>query len=846
MTGSHGVAFGRGGPVRRRASVVLGFTGLALLLLWPVFAPNPLDRMTIGTAADDFLRQFYPYRVFVADAWAGGHPPAWNPHQFAGTPAWADPQLAVLYPWRILQVPLALGARTLPLWAVNLEALAHLALGGLFTFGLVRQLGARPAAAGLSGVLFAAGGYLTGYPLHQLAVLDTAVWIPATLWALTAAFDARASAARRQAALLAGAATALGVLAGHPQTAGYALGAGLWWSAWRLAASLRARTLRDARGGRTDASGRRSVAADDPAAHDPAAASGAPSRILEVAGIWSAIAIGLSAAQWWPTLAFSQTVSRAPTAEELLAGLPVRDVVQLVAPHAVSCYSPLHVGAAGLVLAVWGGVRVRAARPWLALAGVAWLISLGGNGPIVPLLFRLAPPLALFRHQERIAVLVALGLAVAAGLALEALLSAPSRRAGAARVAGLVAALAAATAAAFAVAPGSAALAATCRPDVVAQPLSLAVADGLARTALGAGGLALAIWALAAGRLAERPAGLVVVVIAAFELVSLNRGRALAPPDGGATPVFAEDAIVTALKARARDGRVSSEALLPGGPNAASVHGLFDVTGDSPLRFAAVEALVTERPEMLWWRLLGVRFAVTDREIGDAEARLLTELARAGDRALYEIALPAPPAWAARAVVDPGWARRADFDPLACVVLDAGPVGAAEGATGAGNGPAGDADPAVGPAGDDSRPGESRPSDAGEEHSGVGPTGDCTTDPAGSPHAVTLTGLEPGRARVTARLASPAAVVLSTAFDPGGGWTASATGAGGRVDSPPVVRAYGVLPAVVLPAGEWSIEWRYRPGAVILGAVVSALTLVVALAGSIGATWWRRKPRTRR
>ena len=812
-----GDASGPSGSVRRRvgvsagksagavAVVLCGFTLLALWLLWPAVAPNAADRMTIGTIADDFLRQFHPYRAFVARSWASGQIPVWNPHQYAGTPAWADPQLAVLYPWRLLQIPLALGGRTLPVWAVTIEAIGHLALGGVFTYGLVRRLGARSSAAALSGAAFAASGYLTGYPLQQLAVLDTAVWIPATLWALTIALQAEDVIARRKAAILAGGATALGVFAGHPQTATYALVAGLGWILWRSIGAWRSEM------------------------------GGAPLRTgSEIAAIWLVSGIGLSAAQWWPTLEFSRAVSRAPEWEELLAGLPARDLIQIAAPHAISCFSPLHVGAVALALSVWGLVRAPAARPWILLAAVGWLVSLGGNGPIVPALFKLAPALAIFRHQERIAVLVALGLAVAAGLALETILSGSSKAsdlrsdddsaldeasgagperaaasvsaASAARTAGALALGAGIAGAMLYVAPAGEALAATCRPDVVPGPLSLALADGFVRTALGAGMLALVLARLAAGGLGRRSAGFAIVAIAVLELVSVHRGRALAPVQDDAGAVFARTPIVEALIERARDGRISSEALLPGGPNAASVHGLYDVTGDSPLHLAAVANMVEDAPEMVWWRLFGVRYLLTQREIGEAEAGVLSEIVRDGDLVLYEVQLPAPPAWSARAQVEPDWMPEPDFDPLRLVVLDALPEN-----------------------GQDSLHVDGLEGDASDASSRQ------------PPQDVRLTGLEVGGATVVTNLTEPSAVVLSSAHDPGGGWKARARSSDGQMLDPLVMRAYGTLQAVSLPAGEWTIEWSYRPSAILRGTLASAVTLLLALAYALGASRWRRK-----
>jgi hypothetical protein len=718
-----------------------GFAALSALFFWQLWALNLADRMTIGAPDGDFLRQFYPYRVFVARAWASLQPPLWNPHQYAGTPAWADPQLAVVYPWRWLQVPLALGGRTLPLWSVHLEVVAHVALAGWFTYLLLRRLGAGLAGAALAGIAFAFGGYLTGYPVAQLAVLDSAVWIPASLWTLTASCAAAVLGDRGAAVrwmLVAGGMTALALLAGHPQTALYCLYAGAAWLLWR--------GLRVGLGLR---------------------------RTALVGAGWLGFALGLSAVQWLPATDFLTRSARAFDYAALSAGFPLRDVVQVLAPIAQVVagqaaaawqWSPLYVGAAVLALGLWAAWRVADARFWLGLAGVAWLVSLGGAGPLYPLLYRVAPGFALFRQQERIAVLVSLGLAVAAGLALSALAEGLPRSwrelgrwlALLAAGFGLLAAVGVAGPESGPVAPFASSLA--------FSALMLALAAGLA-------GLA------AAERLPGRRAALALVVLTVFELFSVNRGRALSP---GGNP-YQADELTQALLPHAADGRVSSEGRLPGGPNAATVFGLFDTTGDSPLQLAATARLVGEVPEMVWWRLLGVRYLVTERDAAaEAPAR---ELARQEARGLYEVELPVPPAWVPEQVASPpgAWTPPADFDPLALAVLP----------------------PAAGvPA----------------LKTGVGGT-------------ARVVGQSTDRLTVEAELPGSGLVVAATPFDPG--WRLRATAEDGHVLTPPTVNAYGALLSAVLPAGRWRLEWTYRPASVLFGLAVTGVTLL------LGALLWR-------
>jgi hypothetical protein len=726
--------------------VLVLWVALVTAFTWPLWTNHAADRQMIGPPDGDFLRQFYPYRAFVARAWAAGQPPLLNPHQYAGTPAWADPQQAVLYPWRLTQVPLALGGRALPLGAVALEAAAHLVLGGLFTYLLLRALGARAPAALLAALAFGFGGYLTGYPLEQLAVLDTAIWIPALLAALTAAIDRAAAGQPRPArrwALAAGVALALMLLAGHPQTALYGLyAAGAWWL-WR-ARSLPAR------------------------------------QILGLGAVWLAAGLGLAAAQWLPSAQLVPLAARQLDPGELLAGLAWRDALQWLAPAALTLWSPLFVGVVPLALALWGAWRLAEARFWVVMAAVAWLVALGGHGPVLGVLLRLAPGFALFRHHERAAVLVSLALAVVAGLALDRLLAGPPELArGALAVSAALAGLAALAAAMLAVRP--------------ATELGSALADGLALSALMAGLAAVALALRRRARLSPRALAAALALLAAFQLFSVNRGQALAPR----AVAFPPDAILDALRPVAREGRVSSEGRLPGGPNAASVAGLYDVTGDSPLQLERLRTLQQPGfPEMLAWRLLGVRFLVTGRTFEPGAP--LTELARSGDSRLYRVELPVPPVWvvpadrarpavpAAAADRTPGWADAA-LDPQAEILLE----------------PAGLADqPAA-----------------------------AATAPGGQGTAA-LVGLDPVRARVEAVLDQPGWVVLSTIAVPG--WRAAATVPDGRAIHPAVRLAYGALPAVLLPAGRWMIEWTYRPFPIIVGLVVSAMTVLW------GGLLWRR------
>jgi hypothetical protein len=274
---------------------------------------------------------------------------------------------------------------------------------------------------------------------------------------------------------------------------------------------------------------------------------------------------------------------------------------------------------------------------------------------------------------------------------------------------------------------------------------------------------------------------------------------------------------VDALLPRARDGRVSSEGLLSGGPNAASVHGLYDIAGDVVLRPATI-ARLEGMPEMVRWRLMDVRYVVSRRTFDAGEPVRLIQ--RHGDVGLYEVQLGVAPAWVPLTWTESWsafWNPAPDFDPMAeAVVPDAY---------------------------------------AGMRSEGVWASGDTSG-------SAELVGLEPGRAVVQAHLADqgylvwssldvPASLIGNAFGVPASGWSATAesltavgTGSAAaalypRVGTRPAFTetpAYGVSPAVALPAGDWSVTWTYVPSGLHLGLALSGAATL------LGALLWLRRP----
>ena len=357
--------------VARTAAPGLILMALPFLLFWQVWWPSSNSRRVF--AYGDFVEQHYPFRVFVARELRTGHLPLWDAHTFSGYPAIAESLHATFYPLGMWQI---LFPGNLPFMALEIEALFHLGLAGVFTFLMVRQLTSRSDAGLLAGVAFSLCGFLTSYPLLQLTILEAAMWLPAALWLLQMALHQHSL----RLAALSGVALGCSLLAGHPQTSLYiALVIGGYTFMHFLAHA-------EERG-----------------------------FVLVAALLACGIALGLSAAQWLPSIQLAALSTRAQISyEQLSGGFGPRALWGLLRPNPGE-WSPLYIGIVPLGLALIGLSVSRAeVRYWGIAAAVALLLSLGRHGFLYPMLYTLVPQAALFRGQERAAFVVSFALIVLA------------------------------------------------------------------------------------------------------------------------------------------------------------------------------------------------------------------------------------------------------------------------------------------------------------------------------------------------------------------------------------------------------------------------------------------------
>ncbi|HVF19048.1 MAG TPA: hypothetical protein VNA14_02260 [Mycobacteriales bacterium] len=224
----------------------------------------------------DLVAGFYPLHAYAGESVRGGDFPLWNHHLLLGQPNFAIYQPGTLYPpnllYFVLPTPLAWGL----LYAVRMF------LAGWFTALFVRALGGSRTGSLVAGLSFAFCGFMltwSGWP-H----VDVAVWLPLLLLAIQRLREGAMPAWAAVAAIAVGSL----LLAGHPQTAVYALATATVFALHRLVLGA-GREVVD-------------VVPDDPDAAAAEAVVDAPrGRYLAWLAIGGAIGIGVAMVQLLPT-----------------------------------------------------------------------------------------------------------------------------------------------------------------------------------------------------------------------------------------------------------------------------------------------------------------------------------------------------------------------------------------------------------------------------------------------------------------------------------------------------------------------------------------------------------------
>ena len=730
------------GRIGRKDLLAIG----TLLLLWLVFfwrLFTPVDADKASLRKGDFSDQFVAFGAYQYERLSQGEIPLWNPWNNGGMPFLADPQTAALYPPRLMTI--ALGSLTggWSYFLLELEAAAHVLAFSLTMYLLLRRM-TRHLSGSVPGALLAAiisgyGGWTTGYPPLQLAILESAIWLPLVILGIFEATETRSL--RWRWLMVSGLATGLSWLAGHSQTSWQLSTLLVVWVAWRSwEKGLRWHYF------------------------------------LRMLAFCALLAAGLAAVQLLPGIEYLLRTGRTQLGFDAKGGgFPLRDLFQFLFPAQFSLFSPLYIGIAGIALVLVAvQQRVKAAVFWLLLALFALALSMGNGLALYPLLYNVLPGLRWFRGQERAAYLVTQSLAIVAGLTLARLGDRDAaslhwpvvrRTLGGMLVIGiLVMALAPLGWPGFET------------PDILSAALLAVI-------------LTAGCWFFLRKMLYIRvsfPWVWLLVLLLAFDLFSVNMyatGTWEGVPHQQQLSMSPPELLEPVLADQDRPFRIDGLRVVHG--NYGSLYQVADIRGISPL-FLTGSRLLTgwHATNPLAWELFAVRYVFSDQEPLPVPVQTLAEgHDQFGPVRLHRLEDPRP--WAHlvqeyEVLDNDEWARELldhpDFDERQVVILDRAPV------------PEPDSAPIPGSA-------------------------DVTVF---APEYIEL------------RTSAPANAILSLAQPHYPGWRVFVDG-----EESEMLRAYGALGAVALPAGDHVVELMYDPPSWRLGALLSGLTLLFCLAYSL-------------
>ncbi|MCP4426927.1 MAG: YfhO family protein [Chloroflexi bacterium] len=330
----------------------------------------------------DATGQFYAFARFQAREMAQGRLPLWSPGSYAGFPFAADTQATVFYPLRWLTILFSL-PWDFPYYALELETIVHVWLMGAFTYALGYAL-TQDRWAGLVGaVTFALGGFIVSYPISQLAILETYTWLPLVLLLLRVGVGRKPPLRWLMAA---GLALAMSGLAGHPQSF---LHVSYVAAAYYLFLAIRARWRWQ--------------------------------WALGLGAMMAATTVGIMTVAWLPALRFLAFTVRSDVSYKFVStGMDLMAYLQTLVPGSLGLASASYGGITAVLLAVLAWLGRKQSQRWAeitfwgATAVLALWLSLGDDGILFELAYRILPGFSLFRQQERLIAIFNFSLAMLA------------------------------------------------------------------------------------------------------------------------------------------------------------------------------------------------------------------------------------------------------------------------------------------------------------------------------------------------------------------------------------------------------------------------------------------------
>ncbi len=125
----------------------------------------------------DLRYYHYPHAWFIAESFRNFDLPLWDPYSYFGQPFQANVQTQSVYPPLMLLIAIGNVTGGDLLYLIECNVILHVFLGGVFTFWLLRRLGAGTPASLVGASIYQLGGFFPAHVEHMGAV-SAAAWIP--------------------------------------------------------------------------------------------------------------------------------------------------------------------------------------------------------------------------------------------------------------------------------------------------------------------------------------------------------------------------------------------------------------------------------------------------------------------------------------------------------------------------------------------------------------------------------------------------------------------------------------------------------------------------------------------
>ena len=555
------------------------------LFFWRILTPNIADQASFVDS--DYSGQFVAFGAYQYNRLSAGEIPLWNPYNNGGLPFIADTQAAVFYPPRLLTIALSSS------WtyaSLQVEVAFHVLLYTLLMYVLIRRMTLNQnhseLAAFIGAITAGYGGFMTGYPPLQVALLEAAIWLPLVLLGILEA--TRHESIRWGWILLAGWALGISWMAGHPQTSWFATYLAVAYLAYRVGFNWR--------------------------------------KWIIWTGVMGVVTLGVTAVQLLPGFEYLQMTMRTNfTFDAKGSGLEFSDLSTLILPKLPFFWSPVYFGAIGFLLSIIGMFgKARERVFWGIVALIALALSFGDKSPLFHAAYNLLPGMRFFRGQERAIFLFANSAAILTAFGVIVLLNAPEkfRRwfAGYGVICGVIA--------------GGIYILWFDNPDnynyIINQAFFIMLMVMFATVAV-----------YSPPRTALILAGLIVFELFTVNMDNLNYERIPASQRS----IMQAPPLVEYLQAqdgvfRVDGGMVEGRIGIPPGGNTGSLYGIEDIRGISPLFLDGAHAIIQrEMPTEIAWEVFGVRYVFSELDTLPVESEII-----ATDDALklHELSNPRP------------------------------------------------------------------------------------------------------------------------------------------------------------------------------------------------------------